>query len=68
MLMHTSMAYGEKIMLEFSYTSKLQDTGKHSYNWGLTTSDNDFSGKRDTNYYGQHKWEFVADLNEYIKK
>ena len=68
MLMHTSMAYGAKIMLEFSYTSKKQSDSINAYNWGLTTSDNNFTGKRDTNYYGQHKWDFVADLNYKLKR
>ena len=70
MLMHTSMAYGAKIMLEFSYTSAQQtDTFKNAYNWGLTSTDRDsFTHKRDFNYYGQRKWDFVASLNRKLKQ
>ncbi len=62
MMLNISMAYGSKIILEFSYTSKLQDASKKSFNTGLTGIE-PFNEKRDFNYYGQRKWDFIKELN-----
>ena len=69
MILNTSMVYGAKVMLEFSYTSSLQDTTKKSYNQGLTSTQMDnYQNKRDSNYYGQRKWDFVSILNKKLKQ
>ncbi|MBN1633051.1 MAG: T9SS type A sorting domain-containing protein [Ignavibacteria bacterium] len=67
LILNTSMAYGSKILLEFSYTSKLQDAVKNTYNWGLTSA-SPYLNKREYNYYGQLKWDYVAGLNEKLKQ
>jgi hypothetical protein len=59
MIMFTSLAYGSKELLEFSYTTSRQkyDTSNHHgrYNFGLTTPGPNYDGKRVFNYYGQRK-------------
>ena len=66
MILNTSMAYGAKVLLEFSYTSRLQDADKQTYNWGLTSIEPYFE-TRTENYYGQNKWAFVKELNSKLR-
>ncbi|MGV8017987.1 MAG: hypothetical protein AB2L26_07345 [Ignavibacteria bacterium] len=69
MILNTSLAYGSKLLLEFSYVSRLQDAGRKSYNWGLTSTQIDnYAGRRDVNYYGQLKWNYVASLNHRLRE
>ncbi len=55
-----AMCYGAKIILQFSYNTFDQRNGL--FNRGLTTPD--YSGVRELNYYGQHKWQFMEKLNK----
>lgn len=66
-ILNISVAYGAKILFEFSYTTSMQknDAAGYRYNMGLTTSQIDnYSNKRYFNYYYQEKWNFIAQLNK----
>ncbi len=68
LIMNTSLAYGAKVLLEFSYTTSLQNDTVQTFNRGLTTIGPDFTGKRVLNYYNQAKWDSVVRINKKLRR
>jgi hypothetical protein len=67
---YLSMSWGAKGIMEYSYNSYSDSAknypGKRYYDWGMLYED--VSKTRDTNYYGQKKWDSLKVLNKKLRK
>jgi hypothetical protein len=69
-----AMTYGAKQIHYFTqFSGRVQKVNcpgnPYYYDWGLTYFDTDsLQRRRDTNYYGQHKWNYVQKLDSNLIK
>ncbi len=61
---YLAMAYGAKILLNYAYFSS--ENPPHYFNWGMENLGG--AGRRDTNYYGEKKFDSISVLNGRLRK
>ncbi len=72
LLSYLGLTYGAKQIMDFSYNTETQYGNKENnnvykyHNYGLLDENN--TGPRYTNYYGQPKWSFVCNLNAKLRE
>ncbi|MCI0472717.1 MAG: hypothetical protein L0Y76_03950 [Ignavibacteria bacterium] len=68
LLSYLALIYGVKQIMDFSYTTytKTDINNEKYHDYGLLNEDN--SGIREFNYYGQAKWNYVCNLNAKLRQ